>query len=599
MRRGDISHWKDIESCENLLFFAQLVNELLFDYSIPSNRISTLNSHYLCLDALSAINGIECHGVPEGTLKPIMEEFFSEVQKDPAFLGFSGNTHPKSYFVKIQDGKQRIVNDIKELNYSDLSRTAKSVAKVFFESNEYYTNIQEKIVDIIKQNDLTRQQELFRLTKSILTELMNAGYSLKYLYMVMNRVFWDNRYEVETTDKINDFFSAFDFEKHNYTVVFKAKKTKVLKFARFLDDLELLEKIESMSLDAVGKDFLMKKSDQCFIQIKREGLDPFDAAERARTLLEDNTAVYRLYDHEYRYKVWTTTCGVFDDKGKFFTDNTIIKAVQHTRMPSERYIKESMNVAGRAMSNVVNSGDIQDFLSLLSAIRFHSHSLDSFSEENQLLDLWAIFETILDISNKHTSDRIQQICIYLVPLLKRKYLFSLFDQLSSDIKNYSIDLYGRIVNDSVERKTIVHKVCEFVLLAENEEARRKELDLIDDFPLLKERIMYYREKMASPNSVHQFVEKHAERVKWQVMRIYRNRNLIIHNGDSMPYLRLLIENLHSYVDDFLTHTIHSFAKGNNIDSMCQEVFISECRWNENFSKSKTPITKEDIKMMLS
>jgi len=49
MKQGDLSQWNNIEACKNLLFFAQLVNELLFDYSIPSNRISTLNSHFLCL----------------------------------------------------------------------------------------------------------------------------------------------------------------------------------------------------------------------------------------------------------------------------------------------------------------------------------------------------------------------------------------------------------------------------------------------------------------------------------------------------------------------------------------------------------------------
>ena len=56
MKQGDLSQWNNIEACKNLLFFAQLVNELLFDYSIPSNRISTLNSHFLCLDAINVIN---------------------------------------------------------------------------------------------------------------------------------------------------------------------------------------------------------------------------------------------------------------------------------------------------------------------------------------------------------------------------------------------------------------------------------------------------------------------------------------------------------------------------------------------------------------
>ncbi len=74
MKQGNIKNWTDVDSCKNLLLFAELVDELLFDYSIPSNRISTLNSHFLCYDATNAIESIEKAGVPEGTLKPIVVE---------------------------------------------------------------------------------------------------------------------------------------------------------------------------------------------------------------------------------------------------------------------------------------------------------------------------------------------------------------------------------------------------------------------------------------------------------------------------------------------------------------------------------------------
>lgn len=73
---------------------------------------------------------------------------------------------------------------------------------------------------------------------------------------------------------------------------------------------------------------------------------------------------------------------------------------------------------------------------------------------------------------------------------------------------------------------------------------------------------------------------HKER---QIMRIYRNRNLIIHNGESMPYLNLLIENLHSYVDEFIEYVFISVSRGNTIKSMCQDLFIKECQWNAQFS----------------
>ena len=110
MKRGNLDRWTNLQNCINLLFFSQLVNELLFDYSIPSNRISTLNSHYLCEDALNAIDTIENNGVPQGTLKPIMEELFSELKKDPAF---HEDNHPTNYFVKYQSEQYVLCRIIK------------------------------------------------------------------------------------------------------------------------------------------------------------------------------------------------------------------------------------------------------------------------------------------------------------------------------------------------------------------------------------------------------------------------------------------------------------------------------------------------------
>ena len=121
----------------------------------------------------------------------------------------------------------------------------------------------------------------------------------------------------------------------------------------------------------------------------------------------------------------------------------------------------------------------------------------------------------------------------------------------------------------------------------------------DDFPLLRERIDYYYNTLGTPAKVHAFVEKHADRVRWQIMRIYRNRNLIIHNGRKMPYLPLLIENLHSYVDDFITYIIHSMAKGKDINAMCQELFVKECKWNSTLLRNKEAITEEQIKYILA
>ena len=66
----------------------------------------------------------------------------------------------------------------------------------------------------------------------------------------------------------------------------------------------------------------------------------------------------------------------------------------------------------------------------------------------------------------------------------------------------------------------------------------------------------------------------------------------------MPYLSLLIENLHSYVDEFLSYSIQTLSKGHDIDSMCQELFVKECQWNSTFQKNNRKMDTNLIEIML-
>ena len=595
MKKGNLERWTNLTGCTNLLFFSQLVNELLFDYSIPSNRISTLNTHYLCLDAISAVIGIENNGVPEGSLKPIMEELHSELKKDPVF---TEDNHPTNYFVKYQNDKYIQCNNVSDIGYKDLKNIAQALNRLYFGQNKYYVSLKDKITQIIKNNQSEDQQKLFRLTKSILTELMNCGYTIRYLYEIMKDLFWKPTSDVNSPDRIDDFFSMFDFRSKEFQVVFKGKKQKIERVFNNIDGVKCVDELPSDIKNLADNYFSHCRPDETFLIVPRKALDPFGAAERAINIVEMNAAVYRLYDHTYRYRIQSAKCGVFDDS-QVYRIKREVRPVEHTKIPSTKKILESMDVIDNAIKKTVEGESYRDYLALIKAIQFHSHSLDSISEENQLLDFWAIFESVLDISNKHTSDRIQQICMYLVPLLKQKYIYSLFKQLADDIKNYDCVLFQDIVGSEITEPEIVRSICEFVLLDTNKERRSTVLDSCNDFPLLKERIEYYCNVLGTPAKVHSFVEKHAERVRWQLMRIYRNRNLIIHNGSKMPYLPLLIENLHSYIDDFISYIIHGMGEGKDINGICQELFVKECKWNTTFLRKKEPISENEVKYILA
>lgn len=593
MKQGNLVKWKDISACKNLLFFAQLVDELLFDYSIPSNRISTLNSHYLCLDALSAINGIDKHGVPEGTLKPIAEELYISLTKDPAFDLISNS--PLRYFVKYQNERYRISTSVSELNYDEIKKAILAIDSRFFEDNKYYETLKIRVIEKILSNEESDQLDLFSLVKSLLTELINFGYSQNYIKKVMFDVFWNSNNDIVSPNVINDFFSAFPFKKSNYTVVFIVNRGRISQFTDHIEDLSCIESFEQRYESHAEKVFLQKNRNQAYLIIDRKALDPYQAAYSARLTLSINASLYRLNNHDYRYDINTAKCGVYSDSD-FFRVEQEKSAVSHVKMPSREQIVKNMETLETAINN---QRSVRERVALINAARFHSHSLDSISKENQLLDLWAIFESILDISNKHTSDRIVQVCMYLVPILKRRYIYSLFSQFSIDFKNYNDEKYREIIGESTDEAEIIQKLCEFVVLNEHKTDRDSFLTECGDFPLFRERIEYYNKVFSTPYDVYQFVEKHAERVKWQIMRIYRNRNLIIHNGDSMPYLALLVENLHSYVDDFLSYVIQGLSAGHDINSLCQELFAKECDWVADFSNRKAVMTDDVVIKMLS
>ena len=179
-----------------------------------------------------------------------------------------------------------------------------------------------------------------------------------------------------------------------------------------------------------------------------------------------NTAFYRLCDHDHRHDINSAKCGVYSGDD-FFRVGQEKSAVAHTKMPSNRQISESMLASEKALASVSNRESFRDYLAMIHVALFHAQSLDSTSAGNQLLDLWAIFEAVLSISNKHTSDRIMQVCMYLVPILKRRYVYSLFSQLANDIKNYSESMNDEIIGESTTEVEIIQKVCEFVVLDEN------------------------------------------------------------------------------------------------------------------------------------
>ena len=103
----------------------------------------------------------------------------------------------------------------------------------------------------------------------------------------MNQLFWNPSTPVSSTNQIQAFFDFFTLKKQQYTVIFVVKKVKIAKLCKYVENIRLSDSLEPKSNSHVEKQFLKIGNDEAFLAFEeRESVDPFQAAEDGRDILE-------------------------------------------------------------------------------------------------------------------------------------------------------------------------------------------------------------------------------------------------------------------------------------------------------------------------
>lgn len=173
--------------------------------------------------------------------------------------------------------------------------------------------------------------------------------------------------------------------------------------------------------------------------------------------------------------------------------------------------------------------------------------MDSKEPTNQLLDLWTAVETLIEFK-AGDEDKINFICDILASILNRAYFYSQISQLYADILAV-LDGDDTFLSDVSGDEQPICKLAKILCIDSFSNSFLSLLAMLDEYPLLQ-----YRAKRFSTivfkdsKSILDELTRHRTKIRWQIMRIYRNRNMIVHNGKHMPYLQIILGNLHYYVD---------------------------------------------------
>jgi len=126
----------------------------------------------------------------------------------------------------------------------------------------------------------------------------------------------------------------------------------------------------------------------------------------------------------------------------------------------------------------------------------------------------------------------------LVPLVCLRHVRSQTNAVFDELVLAYRQQFGRIVSREAQFPNLdpYTKFAAILYLEENEALRRELCNLCSDNPLSLHRLWHLHRDYSAPSSMKSAIEGHEKRIGWQIHRIYRARNNIVHAGRVPSFL---------------------------------------------------------------
>ncbi|MDG2954968.1 hypothetical protein P7M11_09610 [Bisgaard Taxon 10/6] len=554
MKFRNLHKFQNLENSKNVIFFYQLLEEMLFDYTLDTYKPSILNLHSLIEEAFEVINEIEKGNIKSPNIIHVLDELVTNLEKDK-IANEMITISRKEINTILKDPKKRE-------NHGVIKNTLAIVYNLVNQIN-YKKNIESEIIKLLHEKE-ERFKDVRNITRSYITFLIYKGYSPNYIRKEILD-FFETGEKFSEIDNINRLFEIFNLKTHIYEVFFAADKTLSMCILESEKDDALLFEYKKENLPSKilqDRNFMKIGDNENFYSIKKEGIDPFSVRENTEKTISVLSNLINIFHHKKDIK-WQNKFIILDSENNLVAVNKPVKSMHKCIDLPEKKAKfklqdflMSFQLRGESFSKFINS------------VRLHSIAIHTDSHENQLLNLWVSLESLIPADTKENDEsNIEHIVDSVIPFLNMHYLRSLLDKLVKDLIRWN----HHITKDILKNIDGDDFIIRLINLLSNDKYSDKFDDLIQktkDFYLLNDRLSYFKELLSLKKKICSMIDNHTERLKWQIRRIYRARNIIVHTGYTPAYTSILIEHIHSYLDIILSTLIQLSTK-EKIDSVGQ------------------------------
>lgn len=565
MKFKNIRRWSINPSIEGLLFFAQRLDELLWDFTLDTYKPMALNAPYLCKEAIVLIKDIEKELIESANLRPVLEELIWSVQNDPIAKSLLDDSI-ENYVLLGDDIKLTEVNTRLEV----LSRTL-----------EPYRYL-HKSFDIISNNVKNiKKKNIDSACRSMVTTMLNMGVSKQFLFKCTNDFFFSSSGPKIENPKIIDDFLKFIYPYQHDCVVYFLVSDLIESVKDSLDNfqIELLQELpKDLNLLAHQNSFI-KGPNESYVAIgPLKALDVFSAQENAANRLDSLSDLFTLFYHQQKIK-WQPIALV----QQCCLDSPVAVTLTKGAMekPFDLRPEKASKELNRLLRNIAFTKDSASLNRFNRVADLHGICVSTDIPENQLVTLWTAIETLIPSSTTKKS-KIINIVEAMVPFLMNSYIRRIIQRFTHDLVTWKPWEAKAILNKvpGINGPSTFHRALALLAVKENQPIRDELYLRTKDFQLLKYRAFQLSEMLSSTEKLKRALETHEKKLRWQIRRIYRTRNLIVHSGQSASYLHAIISNGHDYLDQIVFDVMKFSCGEYRVEKLSQAFELAQIRYGK-------------------
>lgn len=516
-----------ILNSDGILYFAQRLEEMLFNYTIDLYRMPLLNTHGLMKEYCIVAKKVQKEEVREYQREQVYDEFIYSFRNDIVLKECWGQQNIDTVIKTFgSSSEQEKLNTISYLNAS-------------YDNGIYYFWCKETVKKYVEQP--RQKKKLEASIRCWLPEIINMGYNADFIYSKLKNKFFSNK--AITDNSINEFLDQFDFMMHEYSVYFSVSNL-ALKFK------DILEKRLRLRFDD-DKNFTYFKKDKNKVIVyfdKIKAFCPNTAAEMAYRRLDLFFSFYKFVGNKRVFPIQNKSMVIEKNKPPIFVDAHKLSY----NIIDDIDFKNIGTTSDRLITGLLINAK-SEYTLLRKSIELHNTALTVPDLKSGFLNLWAAIEVLCRPKNK--GNKFEYVSKIVLPILKKNYLPSIINNIVDCIKdNLSEEAYNEVINLVGEVGCSNKKIFYLLLLPKYQDERKRVYEILANYPVLRSRVAVIAE-LNTTKKIKEFIDKYAQRITWHLYRMYRTRNAIIHSGEVPQNIKYLGEHLHSYVDSTLTEFI--------------------------------------------